>query len=149
MNGHDALISCKQKKNKGSVQFSPSVASHSQRPHGLQYTRLPCPSPNPGVYSNSCPVSQWCIQPPHPLSSLLLPLSIFPNIRVFSNESILHIRSPEYWCLALAAVLPMNTQYWTPLGWTGWISLQSKGLSRVFSNTTVENNQFFCAQMSL
>ena len=79
---------------------------------------------------------------------LLLP-SIFPSIRVFSNESTLHIRWPKYWSFSLTSVLPMNTQDWSPLGWTGWISLQSKGLSRVFSNTTVQKHQFFVAQLSL
>ena len=85
---------------------------------------------------------------------LLLP-SVFPSIRVFSNESVLHIRWPEYWSFvfqsisALTSVLPMNTQAWFPLGWTGWISLQSKGLSRFFSNTTVQKHQFFGAQLSL
>ena len=77
---------------------------------------------------------------------LLLPPSIFPSIRVFSNESVLHIRWPKYWSLASASVLPMNIQDWFPLGWTGWISLQSKGLSRVFSNTTVQKRQFFSTQ---
>ena len=76
---------------------------------------------------------------------LLLPPSIFPNIRGFSNESILNIRWPKYWSLASAAVFPMNIQDWFPLGWTGWIFLQSKGLSRVFSNTTVQKHQFFGA----
>ena len=79
---------------------------------------------------------------------LLLP-SIFPSIRVFSNESALHIRWPKYWSLASTSVAPMNTQDWSPLGWTGWISLQSRGLSRVFSNTTVQKHQFFGAQLSL
>ena len=78
---------------------------------------------------------------------LLLP-SIFSSIRVFSNESALHIRWPKYWSFSFNIVLPMNTQYWFPLGWTGWISLQSKGLSRVFSNTTVQKHQFFGAQPS-
>ena len=78
---------------------------------------------------------------------LLLP-SISPRIRVFSNESALHIRWPECWISASTSVLPMNTQDWSPLGWTGWISLQSKGLSRVFSNTTVQKHQFFSAQLS-
>ena len=82
----------------------------------------------------------------HPL---LLLTSIFPSIRVFSNESALHIRWPKYWTSASAPVLPMNIQDWFPLGWTGWISLQSKGLSRVFSNTTVQKHQFFCTQLSL
>ena len=81
----------------------------------------------------------------HPL---LLTPSIFPSIRVFPNESALHIRWPKYWVLASTSVLPMNTQGWSPLGWTGWISLQSKGLSRVFSNTTVQKHQFFSAQLS-
>ena len=78
---------------------------------------------------------------------LLLP-SISPSIRVFSNESTLHMRWPKYWGFAFASVLPMNTQDWSPLEWTGWISLQSKGLSRVFSNTTVQKHQFFTAQLS-
>ena len=89
------------------------------------------------------------IQPSHPLSSLLLLPLIFPRIRVFSNESTLLIRWPKYWVSASASVLPMNTQDWSPLGWTGWISLQSKGLSRVFSNTTVQKHQVFGTQLSL
>ena len=80
---------------------------------------------------------------------LLLPPSSFPSIRVFSNESILHIRWPKYWISASVPVFPMNTQDWSPSGWTGWISLQSKGHSRVFSNTTVLKHQFFSAQLSL
>ena len=80
---------------------------------------------------------------------LLLPPSIFPSIRGFSNESVLCIRWPKYWSLASASVLPMNIQDWFPLGWTGWISLQSKGLSSVFSNTTLQKHQFFGAQLSL
>ena len=79
---------------------------------------------------------------------LLLQPSIFPSIRVFSNESVLPIRWSKYWVSASASVLPMNTQDWSPLGWTGWISLQSKGLSRVFSNTTVQNHQFLGTQLS-
>ena len=83
-------------------------------------------------------------------SPLLLLPSIFPSIRVFSNKSALRIRCSKYWSFsASASVLPMNTQDWSPLGWTGWISLQSKGLSRVFSNTTVQKHQFFGAQLSL
>ena len=81
----------------------------------------------------------------HPL---LLPPSIFPSIRVFYSESVLHIRWPKYWVSASASVLPINIQDWFPLGWTGWISLQSKGLSRVFSNTTVQQHQFFNSQLS-
>ena len=88
------------------------------------------------------------IQPFHPLSSPSLLPSIFPTIRVFSNESVLCIRWPKFGVSASASVLPMNTQDWSPLGWTGWISLQSKGLSRVFSNTTVQKHQLFGAQLS-
>ena len=78
-----------------------------------------------------------------------LPLSIFPSIRVFSNESVLHIRWPKYWSFSFNISFPVNIQYSFPLGWTGWISLQSKGLSGVFSNTTVQKHQFFGAQLSL
>ena len=80
----------------------------------------------------------------HPL---LLPPSVFPSIRVFSNESVLHIRGPKYCSFTSVSVLPMNIQEWFPLGWTGWISLQSKGLSRVFSNTTVQKHHFFSTQL--
>ena len=80
---------------------------------------------------------------------LLLPLSILPSIRVFFNESVLHVRWVKYWSLSLTSVFPMNIQDWFPLGITGWISLQSKGLSRVFSNTTVQKHQFFGIQRSL
>ena len=102
---------------------------------------------NSRVYSNLCPLSQWC----HPIISscrplLLLP-SIFPNIRVFSNESALCIRWPNYIVSDSASVLPMNIQDWFPLGWSGWISLHSKGLSRVFSYTTVQKLKFFSAQV--
>ena len=83
----------------------------------------------------------WCL--------LLPPPSIFPSMRVFSNESVLCIRWPKYWSFSFSIILPRNTQDWSPLGWTGWISLQSKGLSRVFSNTTVQNHKFFSAQASL
>ena len=89
------------------------------------------------------------IQPSHPLSSPLLLPSIFPSIRVFSNESALHMRWPKYWNFSFTSVLPVNTQDWFHLGRTGWISLQSKGLSRVFSNTRVQKHQFFGAQLSL
>ena len=89
------------------------------------------------------------IQPSHPLLSLLLLPPVVPSIRVFSNESNLHMRWPSIGVSASASVLPMNTQNWSLLGWTGWISLQSKGLSRVFSNTTVQKRQFFSPQLSL
>jgi len=123
--------------------------SDSLWPHGLQHARLPCPSPTPRACSNSCPSSWWC----HPtISSSVIPFSSclqsFP-IGVFSNESVLHIRWPKYSASALASVLPMNIQDWFPLGLTGWISLQSKVISRVFSNTTIQKHQFFSAQLSL
>ena len=95
------------------------------------------------------------VMPPNHLtiSSSAVPFSscpqILPNVRVFSNESALFIRWPKYWSFASTSVLPMNTQDWSPLGWTSWISLQSNGLSRVFSNTTVQKHQFFYAQISL
>ena len=130
-----------------SVQFSTSVMCNSLQPHGLQHTNLPCPSPTPRACSNSCPPNQWyhlilC----HPL--LLLP-SIFLSIKVFSSESVLHIRWPKYWSFSFNINPSTNIQDWFPLGWTGWISLQSKGLLRVFSNTTVQKHQFFGAQLSL
>jgi len=132
---------------KHSVQFSRSVMSNSWQPHVLQHARPPCPSPTPGVYSNSCSLSQWChLIPCHPF--LLLP-SIFPSIRGFSNESVLHIRWPKYWSFSFNISPSSEYPDWFPLGWTGWISLQSKGLSRVFSNTTVQKHQFFGTQLSL
>ena len=124
-----------------SVQFSRSVVSDSLWPHEL-------PNARPLSITNSRSslklMSIESIQPLHPLSSPSPPPSIFSSIRVFSNESILHIRWPKY----SASVLPMNIQDWFPLAWTGWISLQSKGLSRVFSNTTVQKHQFFSVQLS-
>ena len=89
------------------------------------------------------------IQPSYPLLSPSHPALVFPSIKVFSNESALCIRWSKYWSLASASVLPMNVQDLFPFGWTGWISLQSKGLSRIFSKTTIQKNQFFCAQLSL
>ena len=123
-------------------------------PHGLQHARLPCPSPTPGACSNSCPLDRWC----HPtISSSVVPFSSclqsFPASGPFQMKSALCIRWPKYWLLTLgvpasAPVLPMNIQDWFPLGWTGWISLQSKGLARVFSSTTVRKHLFFGAQLS-
>ena len=131
-----------------SVQFSRSVVFDSLRPHESQHTRPPCPSPSPGIHSNSCPSSRWC----HPaISSSVVPFSSCPQslpASVFSNESTLCMRWPEYWSLALASFLPKNSQGWSPSEWTGWISWQSKGLSRVFSNTAVQKHQFFSAQPS-
>ena len=131
-----------------SVQFSHSVVSNSLRLHEPQHARPPCPSPTPGVHPNSCPSSRWC----HPtISSSVVPFSSCPQslpIRVFSNESTLHMRWPKYWSFSFS-ISPSNEHPGlSPLGWTGWTSLQSRGLSRVFSNTTVQKHQFFSAQLS-
>ena len=118
------------------VQFSRSVMSHSLRPHGLQSTRFPCPSPSPGACSNSCPTSQW-YQPT--ISSSLVPfascLQSFLASGSFPVSQFFTSGGQMIGVSASASVLPMNIQDWSPLGLTGWISLQSKGLSRVFSNT--------------
>ena len=132
-----------------SVQFSPSVVSDSLRPHGPQQTRPSCPSPTPRVYSNSCPLSQWC----HPtISSSVIPFSCcpqsFPASGSFQMSQFFASGGQSFGVSASTSVFPMNAQDWSPLGWTGWISLQSKGLSRVFSNTTVQKHQFFGAQLS-
>ena len=132
-----------------SVQFSPSVMSDSFRPHESQHARPPCPSPTLRVYSNSCPSSPWC----HPtISSSVIPFSShlqsFPASGSFPMSQLFTWGGQSTGVSALASVLPVNTQDWSPLGWTGWISLQSKGLSRVFSNTTVQKHQFLGAQLS-
>ena len=132
------------------VQFSYSVVSDFWRPHGLEHTRPPCLSPTPGVYSNSCPLSWWC----HPIiSSSVFPFSSllqsFPASGSFPMGQLFTSGGHSIRISALAPVLPMNIQDWFPLGWTGWISLQFEGLSRVFSNTTVQKHQFFGAQLSL
>jgi len=136
----------------GLVQFSSvhSVVSDSLWPHGLQHTRPPCSSPTPEVYSNSCPLNQWC----HPaISSSVILLSShpqsFPASRSFPMNQLFSSGGLRTGVSASTSVLPTNTQDWYPLGWTGWISLQSKGLSRVFSITTVQKHQFFCTQLSL
>ena len=124
--------------------------SDSLQPHEVQHARPPCPSPTPGACSDSCPWVCDAIHPSHPLLSPSPPA--FPNIRVFSMESVLRIRCEELQSTGAwtsASVLPMNIQDWIPLGLIGCISLQSKGLSRVFSNTTVQKHQFFSAQLSL
>ena len=133
-----------------SVQFSRSVMADSLRPHELQHARPPCLSPTPGVHSNSCPSSQWC----HPaISSSVVPFSSWPQSlpasELFSMSQLFPSGGQSIGVSALASVLPMNTQDWSPLEWTGWISLQSKELSRVFSNTTVQKHQFFHTQLSL
>ena len=132
-----------------SVQFSLSVTSDSLWPHELQHASSPCPSPTPRVHSNSRPLSGWC----HPaISSSVIPFSSCPQSLPASESfpmSQLFARGGQSTGVsALASFLPVNTQDWSPLGWTGWISLQSKGLSRVFSNTTVQKHQFFGAQPS-
>ena len=125
-----------------SVQFSCSVVSDSLRPHELQHTRPPCPSPTPRAYSNSCPSSWWY----HPtISSSVIPFFFcpqsFPASGAFPMSQFFASGGQSSGAPASASVLPMNIQDWLPLGWTGWISLQSKGLSRVFSNTTVEHHR--------
>ena len=132
-----------------SVQFSHSVVSDSFWPHESQHTRPPCPSPTPGVYPNSCPSSQWC----HPvISSSIVPFSSrrqsLPAIGSFPMSQLFTWGGQSIGVSASASVLPMNTQDWSPLEWTGWIPLQSKGFSRVFSNTTVPKHQFFGTQLS-
>ena len=133
-----------------SVQFSRSVVFDSLRPHGLQDARPPCPSPSPGVYSNSCPLSWWC-HPPISSSVVLFSscLQCFPASGSFQMSQFLALGGQSIGVSASTSVLPMNIQDWSPLEWTGWISLQSKGLSRVFSNTTVQKHQFFGTQLSL
>ena len=133
-----------------SVQFSRSVVSDSLRPGGLQHARPLCPSPTPGVYSNSCPFSRWC----HPtISSSVIPFSFclqsFPASGSFQMSQLFASGGQSIGVSASTSVLPMNIQDWFSLGWTGWVSLQSKGLLRVFSNTTVQKHQFFGAQLSL
>ena len=132
------------------VQFSGSVVSNSLWPHGLQHTRPPCQSPTPGVYSNSHPLSWWCLPT---ISSSVSPFSShlqsFPASGSFQMSQHFASGGQSTGVSSSTSVLPMNTQDWSPLEWTGWISLQSKGLSRVFSNTTVQKHQFFGTQLAL
>ena len=133
-----------------SVQFSCSVPSDSLWPHEPQHARPPCPSPTPGVHPNQCPLSLWC----HPtISSSVVPFTScpqsFPASGSFPMSQLFASGGQIIGVSASASVLPINTQDWSPLGWTGWISLQSKGLSRVFSNTTVQTHQIFDTQLSL
>ena len=132
-----------------SVQFSCSVVSDSLQPYELQHARPPCPSPTPGVHSDSRPWSQWC----HPaVSSSIVPFSSCPQSlpasESFPMSQLFAWGVQSTGASALASFLPMKSQGWSPSEWTGWISLQSKGLSRVFSNTTVQTHQFFGAQPS-
>ena len=131
------------------AQFSCSVVSDSLQPHESQHARPPCPSPTPGVHSNSRPSSRWC----HPaISSSIVPFSFcpqsFPASESFSMNQLFTWGGQSTGVSALASFLPKNTQGWSLLKWTGWISLQPKGLSRVFSNTTVQKYQLFGAQLS-
>ena len=131
-----------------SVQFSHSVSDCLQL-HEPQHVRPPCPSPTAGVYSNSCPLGRWCHLT---ISSSVVPFSsclqFFPASGSFQISQFFTTDGQSIVVSASASVLPMNIQDWFPLGWTGWISLQFKGLSRVFSNTTVQKHQFFSAQLS-
>ena len=132
-----------------SVQFIRSVMSDSLRPHESQHVRPPCSSLTPRVHSDSGPSSQWC----HPaISSSVVPFSSCPQSlpasESFPMSQLFAWGGQSIGVSASASVLPMNTQDWSPWGWTGWISLQSKGLSRVFSNTTVQKHQFFSTQLS-
>ena len=132
-----------------SVQFSRSVMSDSLRPHESQDAKPPCPSPTPGVHPNSCALSWWC----HPaISSYIVPFSSCPQSLPasgsFPMSQLVTWGGQSIGVSASASVLPMNTQDWSPLGWTGWISWQSKELTRIFSSTTVQKHQFFGTQLS-
>ena len=133
-----------------SCQFSSAQLCPTLRPHGLQHARPPRPSPTPGVHSDSCPLSRWC----HPaISSSVVPFSSClqssPASGSYPMSQIFAWGGQSIGVSASTSVPPMNTQDWSPLGWTGWISLQSKGLSRVFSNSTVQKHQLFGTQLSL
>ena len=137
-------------RTSGFFQFSHSVMSDSLRPHELQPTSTPCPSPTPRVHPNSCPLSWWC----HPtISSYVVPFSSclqsFPASGSFPKSQLFTSGGQRIGVSASTSFLPKNTQDWSPLRWTGWISFQSKGLFRVFSNITVQKHQFFDAQLSL
>ena len=154
--GHDwvtftslSLIHEKNYRTRLSVQFSRSVVSDSLQPHESQHARPPCPSPTPGVHQNLCPSSCWC----HPaISSSVVPFSSclqsLPALGSFPMSQLFAWGGQSIRVSASASVLPVNIQDRYPLGWTGWISLQPKGLSRVFSNTTVQKHPFFGTQLS-
>ena len=131
------------------VQFSCSVMSDSLQPYGLQHTRLPCPSPTPRAYSNSCPSNRWC----HPtISSSVIPVSCLQSFLAsgfFPMSQFFASGGQNIDVSASTLVLPVNIQDWSPLRWIGWISLKSKGRSRVFSNTTGQKHKFFGALLSL
>ena len=150
-NGQVTVNGITKTRTQLSIQFrSVAQSCPTLQPHRLQHTRPPCPSPTPRVYSNSCPLSRWC----HPtVSSSVTPF--FSRLQSCPASGSSPVSQFFTWggqgvgVSASASVLPMNTQDWSPVGWTGWISLQSKGLSRVFSNTTVKKHQFLSAQLSL
>ena len=153
MNAHGSFlpwhIENNQKKLFSSVQFSRSVVSDSLRSHESQCARPPCPSLTPGVHSDSCPSSTWC----HPaISSSVVPFSSchqsLPASESFPMSQLFAWGGQSTGASALASFLPKKSQGWSPLEWTGWMSLQSKGPSRVFSNTTAQKHQFFGAQPS-
>ena len=131
-----------------SVQFSCSVVSDSLRPHELQHTRSPCPSPTPGVHPNPCPLCRWCHLTTSPS---VVPFSSSPqSLQASGSFHMSWLSTSGGQSIGVStstSVLPMNTQDWCSLGWTGWISLQSKGILRVFSNTTVQKHQFFCTEL--
>ena len=135
------------KECSGSVQISHSAVFDSLWPHGLHYTRLPCPSPTPGVHSDSRWVGD-AIQPSHPLSSPSPPAPNPSQHQSFPMSQLFTWGGQSTGVSASASFLPKNIQGWSPSEWTGWISLHSKGLSRIFSNTTVQKHQFFSAQLS-
>ena len=147
----DILLRFLQQKQKGgSVQFSRSVVSNSLWPHEPLHARPPCPSSTHRVHPNPCPLSQWC----HPtISSSVVPFSScpqsFPASGSFPVSQLFTSGGQRIGVSASTPILPMNTQDWSPLGWAGWISLLSKGLSRVFFSTTVQKQQFFSAQIPL
>ena len=147
--GNIVILYFSDKDIKASVQFSHSVMSNSLWPHELQHARPPCPSPIPGVHPNPCPLSQWC----HPIiSSFVVPFSScpqsFPASGSFPVSQLFASGDQSIGVSASTSVLPVNPQDWSPSGCTGWIYLQSKGLSRVFSNTTLQKHQFFGNQLS-
>jgi len=134
-------------KGRSSVQFTRSIMSNSLWPHEPQHAKPPCPSPTPGVHPNPCPLSRWCCPT---ISSSVIPFiscpQSFPASRSFQISQLFTWGGQSTAVSVSISVLPMNTQDWY-LGWTHWISLQSKGLSRVFSNTTVQKHQFFGTQL--
>ena len=140
---------CIYQGKKASVQFNGSVGSDSLQPNGLQHPSPPCPSPTPRVYSNSCPLSWWCHTA---ISSSFVPLSTrlqsFPALGSFPLRQFFAWGGQSTGVSASTSVLPVNIQDWLPLGWIGWISLECKGLSIVFCNTTVQKHPFFSTQLS-